>query len=301
MFQKSLAAVVISLCCLGPAPLMASTYGAGIENSQWYHSGSMFACTLTHEVPGYGRAVFKRRAGEDLTFYLETQTRLMKTGQGDLVVEAPSWRPGVTPRPLGHVVVSGDRRSVRVQTPQAFTMARSLLQGMAPTITQSARFSSDPVRVRVSNINFNGPWQEYQSCVTGLLPVNYDQIQRSRIGFESGGSKLTDEHKERLDLIVRFVDADPSIERLFVDGHTDRQGSRIDNRALSEERAQVVARYLQQQGIAEDMIIQRYHGERYPASSNPLKNRRTTVRLERQGETTVLRRADSGSGDGASG
>ncbi|PVY75474.1 outer membrane protein OmpA-like peptidoglycan-associated protein [Tamilnaduibacter salinus] len=301
MFQKSLAVVATGFLSLGAAQAMGSAYGAGIENSQWYHSGSVFACTLTHEVPGYGRAVFHHRAGEDLTFYLETQTRLMKTGRGELVIEAPAWRPGVDPRPLGNVTVSGERRPVHIETPQAFSMARSLLRGMAPTITQEARYSADPVRVRVSNINFGGPWQDYQSCVSGLLPVNYDQIRRSRIGFDSGGSTLTDEHRQRLDLIVQFVEADPSVERIFVDGHTDRQGNRIDNRALSEERAKVVARYLQQQGIQKDMIIQRYHGERYPAYADPRKNRRATIRLERQGETTVLQRADSGNGDGASG
>ena len=79
----------------------AATFGAGIENSQWYLSESVFECTLVHQVPGYGRAVFRHKAGESLSFFLESETSLMRPGQAQLVMEAPSWRPGTAPRPLG--------------------------------------------------------------------------------------------------------------------------------------------------------------------------------------------------------
>ncbi|ROU01794.1 OmpA family protein [Marinobacter sp. R17] len=279
-----------------PLPVsQAASYGAGIENSQWYLTTSVFNCTMTHDVPGYGRAVFQHRAGEALTFYLESNLRLMKVGQASLNVEAPSWRPGVAPRPLGQIRVSSDPRPVKVGTPQAMAMVDGLMKGMAPTVTSPARYSSGPVRVQLSNIHFANTYQEYQTCVAGLLPVNYDQIKRSRIHFKLDSAQLSNADLDRLDLIVRFIQADSTIAQIYVDGHTDRSGSRIHNRQLSEDRANTVAEYLKANGIPEDKIITRYHGERYPASSNPAENRRTTVRLEREGERRSLQRAEADS------
>ncbi|MGP4844336.1 flagellar protein MotY [Marinobacter sp. 1Y8] len=286
---------VISALLLAPASVsIAQTYGAGIENSEWYLSSSVFNCTLTHQVPGYGRAVFQHRAGERLTFYLESDGKLMKPGNGQLVVEAPSWRPGVNPQPLGAVAVSRERRAVTVDPLRSMAMVQGLMSGMSPTVTRTAWYSSDPVRVKVSNINFAANYGDYQTCVASLLPINYDQIQRSKIHFSLDSAVLNDADYERLDLIIRFIQADTSISKIYVDGHTDSSGSRIHNRSLSEERANAVTEYLVQQGgIDREKLVTRYHGERYPASSRPAENRRTTVRLEREGERRGLQRAEA--------
>lgn len=283
----------------GAAVAAGASFGAGIENSQWYLSESVFDCTLTHEVPGYGRAIFRHRAGESLGFHLEADLPLMRPGMGVLVVEAPSWRPGASTRPVGRVQVSGDRRSVTVDSRRAMILVQGLLDGMAPTITRQSDFDDTPVRVRVSNVNFARQFDAYRTCVTGLLPVNYDQIQRSRIAFASGSSRLSDRDRAQLDDIVAYVRADQRIERIFVDGHTDRRGSRIQNRAMSEARARAVADYMLAQGVAEDLVIVRSHADQYPVSGNPADNRRTTIRLQRQGERPRFQRAD-GPGYGAS-
>ena len=74
-----------------------------------------------------------------------------------------------------------------------------------------------------------------------------------------------------------------------VDGHTDSVGTRADNFILAENRAKEVTAYLVAQGLPEDKIVVRWHGERYPAVSNDsingrAKNRRVTIRLERNPE-----------------
>lgn len=297
--QALLAALLLTA---SPASTMATTYGAGIENSQWYFSESVFDCTLTHQVPGFGRAVFRHRAGETLSFYLESDINLMRPGQGSLVVEAPAWRPGTNPRPLGRVQVAEGKRPVALDTRLAMALVAGLMEGMAPTLTRQAWYSDDMVRVRLSNINFQAPFEGYRNCTSSLLPVNYDQIKRSRVTFASDSARLSGADRDMLDKIVTYVKADPSVERIFVDGHTDRVGSRIHNRALSEERANVVADYLKARGIADDMIISRAHSDQYPASrSNRAENRRATIRLERQGERPDLQQADGGFGSDRNG
>lgn len=59
---------ILALGAFLPGSGVAGSYGAGISNSQWYLAESVFECSLVHEVPGYGRAVFSHRAGEKLSF-----------------------------------------------------------------------------------------------------------------------------------------------------------------------------------------------------------------------------------------
>lgn len=287
----------LALALAGPAG--ASNYGAGIENSQWYLTESVFECSLVHEVPGYGKAVFRHRAGERLTFFLESDSPLMRPGRGDLVVEAPVWRPGVAPRPLGQVTVSDSNRPVSLETRQAMVLVQGLLDGMRPTVTRESWFDGRPVRVQVSNVNFSGQFQGYRACTANLLPVNYDQVRRSRVPFASGSTSLSAADRKLLDNLATYVLADSTVERIFVDGHSDRLGSRIDNRALSEDRANVVADYLRARGVAEDMITVRAHGDQYPVSRRPADNRRTNIRLQREGERPEFQQANGYGGESA--
>lgn len=289
--MRNLFAVVVLIFCV-PGLALAGSYGAGISNSQWYLAESVFECSLIHEVPGYGRAVFRHRAGEDLSFFLESEARPMRPGRGSLIVEAPPWRPGVAPRPVGGVDISEGRRQVSLATRQAVILAQSLLRGMRPTVTRASWYDDSPVRVQVSNINFNGQYQRYRACATNLLPVNIDQIGRSRVPFASGSVMLSEADMDLLDNIVAYITADSTVERIFVDGHSDSIGSRIDNRALSEDRANVVADYLKNRGVDPDMITVRAHGDQFPVSGRPADNRRTTIRLQREGERPGLQQAN---------
>lgn len=283
-----------------PVSGLAASYGAGIENSQWYLAESIFECSLVHQVPGYGKAVFQRRAGEKLSFYLESESPMMRPGRGQLVVEAPAWRPGVAPKSVGAVDISEGNRPVRLDDRQSMMLVQGLLKGMQPTVTRASWYDNNPIRVQVSSINFSGQFQQYHACTANLLPVNYDQVRRTRILFNSGSVKLSASDRKLLDNIVTYALADSTVERIFVDGHSDRSGSRITNRALSEDRANIVADYMKAHGVPEDLVIVRAHGDQYPVSGRPSDNRRTTIRLQRQGEKPELQQA-SGYGGGSAG
>lgn len=281
-----------ALMLAGGHALAAGSYGAGIENSRWSLSESVFDCTLSHEIPGYGRAVFAHRAGERMQFYLEADVPLMRAGQGLLAVEPPAWRPGEAPRKLGYVAVAEQRQAVRVDYPQSMMLVQGLLDGLAPTLTRQGAYSPETVRVRLSAVNFRGRYQEYRQCVSALLPVNFDQIRRTRIPFAAGSVSLSDRDRGLLDQIALYVEADSTVELVFVDGHTDSSGSRIQNRAISEDRARAVADYLIGMGVPEEMIIVRAHADQFPASRNPADNRRATIRLQRQGERPEFQQAE---------
>lgn len=274
----------------------AITYSADIENSRWFDTGSIFECSLTHQIPGYGSAVFYQRAGESLSFYLDPVHNNMRPGRAALVIEAPQWRGGQAVMDLGYVEVQDQAKPVTLSRSHSENMLAGLGEGMAPTFTRKARYSDTPVRVRLSNVNFRERYQQFRQCTQSLLPVNFDQVKRTRVLFDVDQYELKPEYKEELDKVALYIKADERVQAIYVDGHTDPQGRRIYNRRLSRERAQAVTEYLASQGVPEERISTRYHGERYPVAREGATyedDRRATVRLERtddQGRT----RADAG-------
>lgn len=141
----------------------------------------------------------------------------------------------------------------------------------------------------MSSVHFRKAYREYSDCLAGLLPVNFDQIKRTRVNFASSKSELTPKTRDILAKIVQYVKTDPQDISFFIDGHTDNVGRRLYNLQLSKTRAEAVLNYLITSGVSEDLITTRYHGERYPVTNNSTAknrsaNRRVTIRLERPDE-----------------
>lgn len=269
-----------------PLSAMATTFSAGIENSRWILSDSIFECTLTHPVPGYGEAVFYHRAGESLRFFLQPVRNSMRAGKAALVIEQPVWKAGKPVDDLGYVRVKNDRdRPVELSSGTSERMLASLREGRMPTFTRRARQSDRPVRVRLNYINYGSPHQSFRRCQSELLPVNYDQVQRTVVLFDLDRSELSEDAKDRLDDVALYVKADDRVTKIYVDGHTDSIGTPLRNRELSKARAKTVAGYLQEQGVPEKQLVTRFHGARYPVegvSTPGPRHRRATIRLERE-------------------
>lgn len=264
----------------------AKTYSAELDRSQWYLSSSIFECSLVHDIPYYGKGVFYHEAGENLRFYTMTNNNPMKPGKAALVVEASSWKPGKVIQDLGYVDVVDSDQPLSVPRAKATNMMQGLLEGMTPTFTRKAWYSDDSIRVRINSVNFKSIYNGYLDCIAGLLPVNFRQVEKTRVHFESDKSDLTERDIKSLDLVVLYVLNDSSVTAIYVDGHTDSTGRRIYNRRLSKARAEAVRDYLINNGLEADIIRTRYHGERYPVAKNNTKknkklNRRSTVRLVR--------------------
>ncbi|MFT7184821.1 MAG: outer membrane protein OmpA-like peptidoglycan-associated protein [Pseudohongiellaceae bacterium] len=268
--------------------LEAKTFGAKLDKSQWYLSASIFECSLVHEIPYYGKGIFYHEAGEELKFITSTIHNPMKPGKAALVIEASSWKPGSVINDLGYVNVIDSTKPIVVSKKKATAMMSGLLAGMAPTFTRKAWFTDDSIRLYINSIHFRSVYDGYLECISGLLPVNFKQVERTRVHFETDKANLTKDDKKSLDKVVLYVSADSSVTAIYVDGHTDNTGRRIHNRRLSKARAEAVRDYLERKGLETEKIRTRYHGERYPTvknsnKNNKSKNRRTTVRLV-QGE-----------------
>lgn len=276
---------VLGLVCM---PLShALNFKAPVEETEWRLTPSIFECVFTQPIPHYGDAVFYHEAGEDLVFRLHAKKNLMAKGASALHIEPPVFAPGRYAEDLGEVPLKKGDPVLEVEPRRANQMMQALLKGMQPTFTRKAYYdNAEGIRIALSAANFASFYQDYLGCVTGLLPVNFRQVEKNKILFSSAQTDLTPEDKKQLDLIILYVKADPRVNAIYVDGHSDSLGRRYNNRRLSEDRANKVTNYLLKKGLNPQIITTRYHGERYPVASNKTKkgrdqNRRVTVRLER--------------------
>ncbi len=271
---------------LSASSAWAVTFRAPLDQTDWQLQSSKFECTLSQSIPDFGKAVFERRAGEQLRFVLDTNQGGLLGEETVVMAESPAWLPGDSNRQIG-VFKTPRQSKIKVDQVLANDMLVSLYKGRSPALS-NARWhgTQEPVKVAISSVNFQQAYSSYMGCVAQLLPVNYRQIARSAVLFPSTQWRLSDASKKRLDLIALYVQTDKDVKAIYVDGHSDNLGRRLANRDLSRKRAEEVSRYLSKAGIDEEMMTTRYHGERYPVVKNRGKesrnrNRRVTIRLER--------------------
>jgi outer membrane protein OmpA-like peptidoglycan-associated protein len=269
------------LSSLAPGTL----YQVQIDQSTWQLEASPFACRLTHQVPQFGTAVLERGAGEALSFWLEPHQPGLVSGTAALYAAAPAWRSTRPAERVEALEIGSTARKLQLSEAGAAKVLAALRAGLQPTLR-----ASDPsgieAQVSVSAANFTPAFAQYSECLAQLLPVNFDQIARTAILYPPAQWELSQASRERLELVKTYVDTDRQVGKIYVDGHSDNQGRRLLNRDLSKKRAEEVSRYLMQLGVSEEMLVTRYHGERYPvvennSPENRTRNRRVTVRLER--------------------
>lgn len=102
--------------------------------------------------------------------------------------------------------------------------------------------------------------------------------------FDTDKATLRPQARARLDKVVSEARG-VTFDRITVAGYTDARGSEAHNRALSERRAQTVARYLKEHDMKARAYEVHGYGEADPVASNAseqgrAQNRRVEIKLE---------------------
>lgn len=281
MRQPSL--LLLVLCASLPA--WGLTFQSRLESAQWTVAGDQFECRLTQSVAGFGQGEFVWRAGEQPTFRLRQQQDWLGRGSATLLAAAPPWRPGQGDVNLGAVPVSDGEVPFNSSQQQAGRLLGGLLEGRTPEVRHRTR-DGERLLVRLLPTRFAAGYAQFQDCSAKMLPVNFDQVRQSQIGFPNG-TELDALARAKLDIILQYMKADPSVNRVELDGHSDNSGNRLVNRDNSRRRAVAVMEYLKAHGVPESEITVRFYGERYPlvknnSEANRARNRRVTVNLSRE-------------------
>jgi outer membrane protein OmpA-like peptidoglycan-associated protein len=270
-------------------PAMALTFQTRLESIEWTVEGDKFECRLSQPITDFGSGEFVRRAGEQATFRLKAYNPMIAGGSATLLAAAAPWQPGRGDINLGSVKVGSGDVLFNSSQLQAGRLIGGLMDGRSPLIRHYSR-DGGVSEVRLLPVSFSKAYADYQACVAKLLPMNYEQVKQAEVGFPGGGIDLDAQAKAKLQVMLNFMKADPTVNHIELDGHSDNSGNRLTNRDLSRRRALAVMDFFKANGIQESQITMRFHGERYPLApntntANRARNRRVNVHLERVAPT----------------
>nr|WP_232106930.1 OmpA family protein [Pseudomonas putida] len=267
-------------------PAGALTFQTRMENIAWKVEGDQFECRLIQPIEGFGSGEFVRRAGEQPVFQLRSDSNVLGAGTASLLAAAAPWQPGRGDINLGSVRMARTGVLFSSSQGQASRLINGLLDGRSTVVRNYTGEAGRPMEVRVLPVSFAKAYSDYQVCASKLLPMNYDQVRQTQVGFPGGGTDLDASARARLDVILDYMKADPTVNHIELNGHSDNSGNRLTNRDLSRRRALAVADYFKAHGLAEEQITVRFHGEQYPlvknnSAANRARNRRVNIELDR--------------------
>ncbi|NKF52451.1 OmpA family protein [Shewanella sp. WXL01] len=285
MWQKWLLAASILMCSSAQAELRH--YVASLDNSMWKISeDSPVECQLSHDIPGYGTAMFTSRSGKDMNmlFTLDMWLKPDAVTQAKLISRAPQWRPGLNSREITTLTYH-EQFNGEVPKKAAWAMLNELSQGMVPTFYYADWYNpSSKVAVGISSANFSSEYHKFRACLANLLPYGFDDISFTVLNYREGGKELTRYSKKQLERVKRYLEHDQDVDLILVDAYTDSYGEQAANQQESELRAQSVKDILVASGIDQTRISTTGHGERRHVAGNALAtdrqiNRRVVIKI----------------------
>ena len=279
--------LVACLVLLLSSYTLAVTFHPRMDEALWETDSAVLRCQLSQPIPAFGSAVFEQNAGQALRFYLYSPANPLAKGQAVLTSQAPRWNPDLADDELGLVNVLEGSQPIELESAMANRLVAELYAGKSPRFLRRAWYAQEEaVEVAMSSVAFRSAYVEYQQCLSALSPVGFDQLERSRVQFDSDKAAITSKAQEWLNTMADYLSRATDVEQLFIDGHTDNTHNTSYNSELSRRRAEAVADYLASKGISRNQLTVRFHGERFPVSPNTsvagkADNRRVTLRVER--------------------
>lgn len=264
-------------------------YSASIEQSEWQLTAKTpLLCQLEHTIPNFGNAVFQSKASKALNLNFELKMLRLPDAYSlaEVLSLPPAWRPGEPGKNLASMTLL---KQFNGELPKktAWTLLTELEQGFSPTFYYEDWHSPyDQVAARLNPVQFPPGYYAFNECVAGLLSYSFEDIAFTVLSYESGSDKLTRESQRRLRQIAEYLQHDPQIESIELQGYTDSYGGRWMNEQLSVKRAEKIKQFLAEAGVANDKVRVDGFGERRHVASNQTSlgratNRRVVLQMAR--------------------
>ncbi len=271
-------------------------FAADIMSADWKPVSNPFACSITHSIPGFGKASLSHKAGGEEIFYIESQGKIIfPAGDTSIDTLPPVWRNNLLPINLGSVNAVAGKQPITLASSKIAQVVSQLSNGVKVMFSSSDLIEKKinnasvvdlgVMRVVLESKNFAGAYKNYQQCIGELINYTFAQVARTLINYSEKPQGLTAATKVELSKVARYVRADQKVIRILVDAHSDNAEAVNINEAISKQYADWVSAYLVGQGVPADKITSRWHGEKFPIATNKTaqgraQNRRVTVRLE---------------------
>jgi len=297
-------ALALLLLLLCPPPLLASTqhFQAPLNAAKWEPSAGQgpstkqepsaenLHCSLSHDIPLYGRATFAQSAGHELGFRMTTKWNIgLDAKRARLRAMPPEWRPQATGQNLGEVRIQPGNTPFRLDEPLTRRLLMALQNGMEVSFTYpTGPDGQDHIRVSLPGINFRQAMNEFVTCLSRLPMYDFTDYRNTVVHFAAGSDELSPKIRKQLDAIAKYLSTDPTVKKVIIEGHTDDIGQYRDNDKLGQRRSSGIRDYLQTVGVPADKFELRSFGERRPIYTNTTdegraRNRRAHITLVREG------------------
>ncbi|WP_163934497.1 OmpA family protein [Paraferrimonas sp. SM1919] len=258
----------------------SQSWNKALDDVNWADSFNKFSCKLSTTTP-IGIWGFEISSGESLTLHLTPFEKNHLVTDVALNIVNPPW--------------SADYQ--QALTKQSWNLAGqlqisknidTLIEAMAAghwgqlQWQRQGRMQS----LSLTSVGIEPKLSHFRNCRQNLLPLDYNKGREQQFFFQPNQYLLVAAQRQQLINTARLILADSSIKAVLIDGHTDKQGDRLENLTLSKQRAEEVAAVLVENGVSLSMIEIRNHGQRYPnySGSKSNKNRRVDLRLIKQPE-----------------
>jgi len=124
-----------------------------------------------------------------------------------------------------------------------------------------------------------------------LLPSTI--VISDKIQFEVNSADLKQVSLPLLDEVVTVMKANPQIEQVQIEGHTDTTGAADYNTTLSQKRAESVMKYVSSKGIPAGRLTAKGFGPERPIAANDTPdgqemNRRVEFNIVKQGPIKTI-------------
>ena len=258
---------------------------APLDTAEWASDGDRLQCVLTHVIPGFGQVDFLRRPKHGLIFRVQVLRGPKRSGTARLMSLPPEWKHHTHPRNLGTVPVVPGKTPFYLNNGWARRLLAELEIGMTPVLRyRDWADSSDIVELRVSSLRFGEAWSRFQHCEQNLLGYDFADVRHTVFQYAFGQTGLDGPMRARLDQIAEYLQLDPSVKRVRIDGWTDSKGFARINLKVARKRAEAVRDYLVGKGLPAAMFQIVPHHEKDVKFSNRTRegrnrNRRVEITL----------------------
>ncbi|MCS5710947.1 OmpA family protein [Candidatus Berkiella aquae] len=270
--------------------LKAEEFEANSANSRWQTITNKIECTLTHSIPGYGKAIFNQTNGGKQQFALESILGRQHKGSAQIVVYPQEWKCDTDPVLLVEVPLTVGTEPVTLKKNTVYQLLAALRNGQSAAFVmkpQDAAFEKQCTgddKIMLSAVGFQKAYKTYLKCIDNMVPDSFAELKETEIYFESGSTILSRDAEAQLNEIKEYILADGKIRRIDVTGHSDRKGDYISNMHMANKRMWAVKDYLVFAGIKPELFTLKGYADRMPIAPNKTaegraKNRRVVIKL----------------------
>lgn len=278
--------IITGLMLVGVLPAAGGErdFYAPIHKAGWTTSGDVLKCTLSQEIPNFGKVEFSSYAGGNFTlmYDLEREKPVRPVQRVVLRAEPPMWRQNLRASDITSTTLVPGKKAIIFGRVPALRALYELEQGMAPTLHFADWVDArDQISVTTTSVRLKEALHNFQVCSGNLHPDGFEDVNQRDFYFKPDNIELNAKYYDDLNRIASYVKVDPSVTRILIKGYADNRGTPQYNEELSQMRVDTVRDYLLDHGVKESKLVSVYFGDMRAKPGGRKKDRRVEIELIR--------------------